>query len=56
MRDIDTRTLQNQLKDTQIELSKCTDEALREVYMQNIRTLASELLYRWRSDMQTLMG
>lgn len=48
MRDIDTLTLQHELRRSQFALDKCTNEHTRELHKAYIRDLASELLYRYR--------
>lgn len=50
MIDIDTLTLQNELRRSQFALDKCTDEHTAQMYRQYIKDLARELLYRYRQS------
>lgn len=47
---LDYRTVQDQLWLAQHNLSKCTDDQMRDVYKLYISDLATELLYRYRQS------
>jgi hypothetical protein len=48
MRDIDTLTLQHELRRSQFALDRCTTEQKIQMYRLYIKDLATELLYRYR--------
>lgn len=50
MKDIDTLTLQHELRRSQFALDKCTTEQQRQMYRLYIKDIASELLYRYREQ------
>lgn len=50
MKDIKTRTLQDILRIEQIRLPSVKNPNHRKIVMERIRSLATELLYRWRND------
>jgi hypothetical protein len=48
MKDMNTRTMQEVLRNTQIKLETCKVPEVRDGYKLLIRYLASELLFRYR--------
>ena len=48
MRDIDTLSLQHELRRSQFALDKCSTEQQRQMYRLYIKDIATELLYRYR--------
>ena len=48
MKDMNTRTMQEVLRNTQIKLETCKIPEVRDGYKLLIRYLASELLFRYR--------
>jgi hypothetical protein len=50
MRNIDTITLQHELRRSQFALARCTTEQQKQMYRLYISDLASELLYRYRES------
>lgn len=50
MRNIDTITLQHELRRSQFALDRCTTEQQKQMYRLYIRDLSTELLYRYRES------
>ena len=48
MSNTDTITLQHELRRSQFELDRCTNEQSKHLYRLYIKELASELLFRYR--------
>lgn len=48
--NLNNRTVQDQLWLAQYNLSKCTDEKMREIHKLYIQDLAQELLSRYRAE------
>ena len=50
MKQLDTRTLQDHLRNSQIEMESCTFPEVRDAYKALIRYIATELLYRYQME------